>query len=131
MKKLITLFGVFTALSIVAPRAAVGLSLDLSDSPQDQCSSEAKAALFDSFRKHQRTDQAKANEEAKIYLACPVGEVTERQQQIIDYLKKYSRLYEEGPSEVRVLRFIYKEQKYAEAYKLAKYLSISFNKRPR
>ncbi len=120
MKKLITLFGVFTALSIVAPRAAVGLSMDVSDSRQDQCSSEAKAALYDSFLKNRQTDQAKANDDAKKYLACPAGEVSESQQKIIEYLKKYSSAYEEGVRKIRLLQLIYNEQKYAEAYQLAK-----------
>ena len=120
MKKLITLLAVFTALSLVAPRAAAGLNVDVSASRQDQCSTEAKAALYDSFLKHRQTDQAKANDEAKKYLACPAGEVTESQQKIIDYLKKYSSAYEEAMRKVRLIRLIYNEQKYAEAYQLAK-----------
>ena len=118
--KLIALFGVFAALSIVAPRAAVGLSMDVIDSRQDQCSAEAKAALYDSFLKHRQTDQATANDEAKRYLACPPGEITEAQQKIIEYLKKYSNAYEDGVRKNRVLQLIYREQKYAEAYQLAK-----------
>ena len=120
MKKLITLLGVFTVLSIVAPRAAVALSMDVSDSRQDQCSSEAKAALYDSFLKNRQTDQAKANDDAKKYLACPAAEVCESQQKIIEYLKKYSSAYEETVRKTRVLQLIYNERKYAEAYQLAK-----------
>jgi hypothetical protein len=114
MKKLMTLFGAFIALSMVAP-AAAGL-----DSRQDQCSSEAKAALYKSFLDHRQADQAKAYDEAKKYLACPAGEVTESQQKIIDYLKKYSSAYEEGARKGRVMQLIYDEKKYAEAYQLAK-----------
>src|SRR5678815_4999623 len=114
MKKLITLFGAFIALSFVA-LAAVGL-----DSRQDQCSAEAKAALYDSFLKDRQADQAKAYEEAKKHLACPAGEVTESQQKIIDYLKKYASAYEEGTRKGRVMQLIYDEKKYAEAYQLAK-----------
>ena len=120
MKKLITLFGVCAALSIVAPRAAMGLSMGVSDSPQDQCSAEAKAALYDSFLKNRQTDQAKANDDAKKYLACPAGDVNETQQKIIEYLKKYSSAYEESARKIRVLQLIYNEKKYAEAYQLAK-----------
>lgn len=121
MKKLITLFGVLTALSILAPAAVAGRSIDVSDSRQDQCSSEAKAALYDSFLKHRQSDQAAAYDEAKKYLACPAGEkITEAQQKIIDYLKKYSIAYEEGMREVRLIQLIYDEKKYAEAYRLAK-----------
>ena len=83
MKKLITLFGVFTALSIVAP-ATAGLSKNVSESHQDQCSPEAKDALYDSFLQHRKTDQPKAYDEAKKYLACATGEVTEAQQKIIE-----------------------------------------------
>ena len=118
MRKLITLFGVFTALSMAAPRAAAGLSA--SGSHQDQCSSEAKVALYDSFLKHRQTDQPKAYDEAKRYLACPAGEVTEAQQKIIDYLKKFSSAYEEGMRKVRLIQLIYDEKKYAEAYQLAR-----------
>ena len=120
MKKLITLFGVFTALLIVAPRVAAGLKIDVSDAPQDQCSAEAKAALYDSFLQHRQADHTKAYEEAKRYLACPAGEVTEAQQKIIDYLKRYSSAYEASMRKVRVLQLLYDEQKYAEAYQLAK-----------
>ena len=58
--------------------------------------------------------------EAKKYLACPAGEVTETQQKIIEYLKKYSSAYEEVARKIRLLDLIYREQKYAEAYQLAK-----------
>ena len=120
MKKLITLFGVFTALSIVAPAAAAGSGMGVSGSRQVQCSSEWKAALYDSFLKHRQADQSKAYDDAKRYLVCPAVGVTEEQQKIIDYLKKYSSAYEEGIRKVRVIQLIYEEEKYAEAYQLAK-----------
>src|ERR1044071_2465207 len=120
MKKLITLFGVLTALSIVAAPTAAALSIDVSESLQDQCSQEARDALYDSFLKNRQTDQAKAYDEAKKYLACPTGEVTEAQQKIIDYLKKFSSAYEDESRKVRLIQLIYEEKKYPEAYQLAK-----------
>ena len=119
MNKLITLFSIFTALSIVAPAAAADHGIDVSDSHQDQCSSEAKPALYDSYLMDRQADQHKAYDEAKRYLACPAGEVTVAQQKISDYLKKYSSAYEEGMAKVRLLRLLYGEKKYAEAYQLA------------
>lgn len=119
MKRLITLFGVVTALSIGVSTATAGPEVDASSS-QDQCSSEAKAALYDSFLKHLNADQSKAYDEAKRYLACPAADVSEAQQKIIAYLKKFSDAYEEGMRKVQVIQLLYDEQKYAEAYQLAK-----------
>ena len=118
--KLITLLVVFTALSIISPANAAGLSIDVSDARQDQCSSEAKAALYESFLLHREVDQAKAYDEAKKYLTCPAADESKAQQRIIAYLKKYSSAYEEAMRKVRVIELIYEEQKYAEAYQLAK-----------
>jgi len=95
MKKLITFLSILTTVAIlalpVAARNAVAVN-----SVQDQCSQEAKDALYQSFLKNRQSDQAKAYDDAKKYLACPAGEVTEAQQKIIDYLKKWSTAYEEG-----------------------------------
>ena len=82
---------------------------------------EAKDALYQSFLKNRQPDQAKAYEDAKKYLACPAaGEVTEAQQKIIDYLKKWSAAYEKIDREVRFRKLLYNENKYPEAYALGK-----------
>ena len=88
---------------------------------QDPCTQEAKDALYQSFLKNRQPDQAKAYEDAKKYLACPAaGEVTEAQQKIIDYLKKWSTAYEKIDREVRFRKLLYNENKYPEAYALGK-----------
>lgn len=122
MKKLITLVGICTTVAILALPAAARNSIAQPDNAfQDQCAQEAKDALYQSFLKNRTTDQAKANEDAKKYLACPAaGEVTEAQQKIIDYLKKWSTAYEKAFREVRFRQLLYNDMKYPEAYALGK-----------
>jgi len=111
MKKVLTL-SIFTMLAIVAP-PIVQTTL-----AQDQCSAEAKDALYASFVQNRQSDQKKAYDDAKKYLACPVNEPTEAQQKIIDYLKKYSAAYEKGSSWSQFLDLLYIQKKYPEAYAL-------------
>jgi hypothetical protein len=91
MKKLITFLGISTTVAILAlPAAARNFIAQPDDAVQDQCAQEAKDALYQSFLKNRPTDQAKAYEDAKKYLACPEsGEVTEAQQKITVYLQKW------------------------------------------
>jgi len=91
-----------------------------STAAQDPCSVEGKDALYQSFLKNRKDDQAKAFEDAKKYLACPAGEVTEAQQKIIDYLKKWSKAYEEGSRKITFIKLLYTDKKYPEAYALGK-----------
>jgi hypothetical protein len=121
MKKLITLFSICTTVAILAlPVAARYLIAQPDNAIQDACSTEGKEALYASFLKNRPTDQAKAYEDAKKYLACPAGEVTEAQQKIIDYLKKWTAAYEEGSKKIRFITLLYKDKKYPEAYALGK-----------
>lgn len=121
MKKLITFFSICTTVAILALPAAARNSIAQPDiAVQDQCSQEAKDALYASFLKNRQEAQAKAYEDAKKYLACPVGEVTEAQQKIIDYLKKWSTAYEKGMRKIRLTQLLYTELKYPEAYALGK-----------
>lgn len=122
MKKLITFFSICTTVAILALPAAARNSIAQPDiAAQDQCTPEAKDALYQSFLKNRQPDQAKAYEDAKKYLACPAtGEVTEGQQKIIDYLKKWSAAYEKIDREVRFRKLLYTERKYPEAYALGK-----------
>jgi hypothetical protein len=86
---------------------------------QDQCAAEGKNALYQEFLKYRKDDQAKAFDAAKKYLACPAtAEVTEDQQKIIDYLKKWSTAYEEGMKAVSFDKILWTDKNYAEAYKL-------------
>ena len=73
------------------------------------------------FLKIYKTDQAKAFELPKKYLACPpAGEVTEAQQKIIDFLKKWSTAYEEGMLKITFTDELYNEKNYPEAYELGR-----------
>jgi hypothetical protein len=124
MKKLITLLSICTTVAILAlPIAARNLIADVGNAVQDQCSTEGKEALYKSFLSNRQSDQAKAYDDAKKYLACPATDVTEAQQKIIDYLKKWSKAYEEGSKKLRVtnlLALLYNDKKYPEAYALGK-----------
>ena len=121
MKKLITFLSICTTVAILAlPVAASNLIAQPNNFAQDACTQEAKDALYQSFLKNRPNDQAKAYEDAKKYLACPPGEVTEASQKIIDYLKKWSKAYEDGMKKIRFRELLYKEKKYPEAYALGK-----------
>jgi len=129
MKKLITLLSICTTVAILAlPIAARNLIADVGNAVQDQCSTEGKEALYKSFLANRQSDQAKAYDDAKKYLACPATDVTEAQQKIIDYLKKWSKAYEEGSKKLRVtnlLALLYNDKKYPEAYALGKEILAS------
>ncbi|HEX5876380.1 MAG TPA: hypothetical protein VFY60_17150 [Pyrinomonadaceae bacterium] len=121
MKKLITFLGICTTVAILALPAAARTSIAQPDlAVQDQCTQEVKDALYASFLKLRKDDQAKAYEDAKKYLACPAGQVTEAQQKIIDYLKKWVTAYEEGMKKITFIELLYKHMKYPEAYALGK-----------
>ena len=121
MRKLITFLGVCTTVAMLAfPVPARALRTGANSLTQDPCSQESKDALYASFLKNRQSDQAKASEDAKKYLACPAGEVTEAQQKIIDYLKKWSKAYDEGMKGVRFRTLLYNDKKYAEASALGK-----------
>jgi hypothetical protein len=123
MKKLITFLSICTTVAIFAlPVAARNVIAPPDNSLQDAaCTPEAKDALYASFLKNVKADQAKAYEEAKKYLACPAaGEVTEGQQKIIDYLKNFVTKYEAAMRKVNYRVKIYNEKKYAEGYAMGK-----------
>ena len=121
MKKLTTFLSILTTVATLAlPVAARNLIAQPDNAFQDQCAQPAKDALYQSFRDNFKTDQAKAYDAAKKYLACPAGEVTEASQKIVDYLTKYIKAYEEGTKKVEYRKKLYNEQKYVEAYALGK-----------
>jgi len=121
MKKLITILSICTTVAILAlPVAARNLIAQPNSAVQDPCTPEGKDALYQSFLKNRQSDQPKAFEDAKKYLACPAGEVTEAQQKIIDYLKKWSTAYEVGSRKIRFIQLLYTDKKYPEAYALGK-----------
>ena len=123
MKKLITFLSICTTVAILAlPVAARNLIAQPDNGVQDAaCTQEAKDALYQSFLKNVKADQAKAYDEAKKYLACPAaGEVTEAQQKIIDYLKNFVAKYDAAMKKVNYRVKIYNEKKYAEGYAMGK-----------
>jgi len=122
MKKLITFLGICTTVAILAlPVAARNLAQPDNSIQDAACTEEAKNALYASFREKRTTDQEKAYQDAKKYLACPAtGEVTEAQQKIIDYLKNFVTKYEEATKLITFRDYLYNKQKYAEAYVLGK-----------
>ena len=86
MKKIIRLITLgATAAMLALPVAAKSL-VNYSDiSVQDHCSSDNKDAYYAAFLENRKTDQPKAYDNAKKYLACPPGgEVTEATQKIIE-----------------------------------------------
>jgi len=126
MKKLIMFFGICTSVAILAlPVAARNFIAQPDTAFQDAaCADEAKEALYASFLKNRAAekpeDQAKAYDDAKKYLACPTTGITEAQQKIVDYLKKWSAKYEEITRASRFLDLLYNQKKYPEAYALGK-----------
>jgi hypothetical protein len=95
---------------------------------QDECTPEKKTAMYTEFGKIYKTDQPKAAELAKKYLACPApAEITPDEQKIIDYLKKWSTAYEEGSKKNNFFVYLYGDGKttkpdYPKAYALGKEL---------
>jgi hypothetical protein len=121
MKKMKMFLTIGATVALFALPVAASNSITVSDnSVQDQCSLEAKNALYQDFLKFRKDDQPKAFDAAKKYLACPAGEVTPEQQKIIDYLKKWSTAYEDGMKKITFTKTLYTDKNYPEAYKLGK-----------
>lgn len=122
MKTIKKFFVIGATVALLAlPVAATNLIRVSNNSVQEQCKTEEKDAWYAEFLKIYKTDQAKGFELAKKYLACPpVGEVTEAQQKIIDFLKKWSTAYEEGMRKILLPQYLYNDKKYPEAYALGR-----------
>lgn len=120
MKKLTTSLIILTIVAIFALPVAAGTSIaQPNNEVQDQCTQEAKDALYKTFRESRQADQVKAYDAAKKYLACPApAEVTPQLQAIIDYLKKWVTAYEEGSKKIKCRELLYNEQKFVEAFAL-------------
>lgn len=123
MKKLITVLSIFTTVAILAlPAAARNLIAQPDNAFQDAaCTDDAKSALYASFLEKRTTDQEKAYQDAKKYLACPAtGEVSEAQQKIITYLKNFVDKYEAAQKKVKFRDLLYNKMQYVDAYALGK-----------
>jgi hypothetical protein len=122
MKKLITFLSISTTVAILALPIAAHNAIAQPNVVQDQCSTESKNALYKAFLDNRKTEQDKAYDAAKKYLACPADQVDEAQQKIIDYLKKFVSQYEDATKKARFRPLLYNEKKYPEAYALGKEL---------
>ena len=119
MKKITMFLMIGATVALLAmPVAATNLITAYDDAVQDPCTPDAKNALYQDFLKFRKDDQAKAFEAAKKYLACPAGEVTEEQQKIIDYLKKWSSAYETGMADANFDKLIWTDKNYPEAFRI-------------
>jgi len=119
MKKITMFLMIGATVALLAlPVAATNLITANDDVVQDACSVDSKNALYQDFLKNRKDDQAKAYDAAKKYLACPTAEVTEEQQKIIDYLKKWTTAYEEGMKGATFEKALWTDKNYAEAYKM-------------
>jgi hypothetical protein len=85
---------------------------------QDPCTEESKTASYQAFVDTRKTDQDKAYESAKKYLACPTEGATEATQKIIEYLKKWVTAYEDLKEKQKFPDLLYNQRKYPEAYEL-------------
>ncbi len=112
--RLITLSVTLVLLSI--PVAAKSLASEL----QDGCTTENKEAYYAQFLQNRNTDQAKAYEIAKKYLACPADGATEAIQKIIDYLKKWTTAYEDAKLEQDFTQYLYVKPDYKKAYEIGR-----------
>lgn len=121
MKKIMMFVMIGATVALLAlPVSATNVITD-STSQAQECKQEEKDAWYAEFLKIRTTDQAKAFDLAKKYLACaPPAEMTEPQQKIIDYLKKWSTAYEEGMRKIKLPQILYNDKKYPEAYALGK-----------
>src|SRR6185436_17471160 len=86
--------------------------------PQDACAQEIRDALYKTFTENLKTDQPKAYEAAKKYLACPVATPTESQTKIIEYLTRWVGLYEKAKRKATFTDELYNKKNYPEAFKL-------------
>src|SRR5690349_13678588 len=118
MKKLTMVLMIGATVALLALPVAAANLITTNDTVQDQCSADSKNALYQDFLKNRKDDQAKAYDAAKKYLACPTTEVTEDQQKIIDYLKKWSAAYDEGMKGANFEKTLWTDKNYAEAYKM-------------
>ncbi|HEY6806724.1 MAG TPA: hypothetical protein VI306_24310 [Pyrinomonadaceae bacterium] len=117
--KTITRFLTLGAIVAMLALPALAKSVSVSDfALQDQCTDEGKTALYTAFVESRKTDQDKAYENAKKYLACPTEGATEATQKIIEYLKKWVAAYEDLKEKQKFPQLLYNEHKYPEAYDL-------------
>lgn len=122
MIRLITLGAIVTMLALpIIAKSLTGTEVLV----QEQCTQENKDAYYKTFLDNRKTEQQKAYENAKKYLACPPGEVTEASQKIVDYLKLWVGKYEEASKQQQLPILIYNKKDYPAAYALGRELTTA------
>lgn len=113
MKKIIELLALIAALALPAFANGSGQPLMV----QDPCTPESKTALYNEFRNNFKTDQTKANELAKKWLACPEAAGEEQQ---AAYLKNFVNLFEKANRKAQITDLVYAKKDYAKAFEFGK-----------
>ncbi len=116
MKKTIGLRGASAALALLAFSICASAN---AATTQDQCTPENKLAWYNQFRETFKTDQAKANEVATKYLACPAAAGEE---QITSYLKNFVTLYEKAARKGQVTDLVFNKKDYVKGIELGKHV---------
>jgi hypothetical protein len=118
MKKIIEVIVICAAGAMLASPVFAKVSSSQPNSViQAQCTAEEKTAWYTEFREKLKTDQAKANELAKKYLACPAAAGEE---QITNYLKNFVTLYEKASRKDQVSDLVYNKKDYPKAFEVGK-----------
>lgn len=122
MKTIIRQLAFYASLALLAVTAfanttAIHAQTSPAPAAQNQCSDEKKLAWYNEFRQTFKTDQAKAYDVAKKYLACPTAA---SEQQIADYLKNFVTLYEKQNRKDQVTALVYDKKDYAKAFDLGR-----------
>ena len=89
------------------------------ETPQEPCSSDAKIALYTDVTSSIQSDQAKAYEAAKKYVACPAEGADDAEQKRITYLKGFIAKYEKAKAKDRLTEQIVKKD-YPGAFETGK-----------
>ena len=123
MKKLIGLIAICASMAMFAlPVFGDGVTSQPEVASQDQCTPEHKLAWYTEFRGLIKTDQAKAYELAKKWLACPEAAGEES---ITAYLKdKFVAPYEKARRKDQVIDLVYNKKDYAKAFEVGKAILV-------
>jgi hypothetical protein len=124
MKKIMMLLTIGATVALLALPAAAKSLIVAADMAQDPCTQEARDVLYKTFTDSRTSDQKKAYDAAKKYLACPVATPTEAQTKIIEYLNKWVGLYEKGDRKNRFTDELYNKKNYKEAFKIGKEILV-------
>lgn len=121
MKKILGFIAISAITTVVSLPTLARNVTPLVDTPQDQCTPENKLAWYNEFRQKFKTEQAKAYELAKKYLACPsvAGE-----EQIATYLKNFVTLYEKASRKDQVSDLVYNKKDYAKAFEIGRQVLV-------